>query len=75
MAVFAEDEEGAEVRTAHEGVAGEDQGDEAERPAFERTSGGATAFDEGSESARRMSSTSHSDAVSLRALSRNNNLD
>src|SRR5438105_1128922 len=68
VAIIAKDEKGAEVRAAHERAAGKTEGNEAERSAHERAADGATAFDEGSESARRMSAFADSDAVSVCAL-------
>ena len=68
VAVVAQNEEGAEVRAAHERAAREIERNEAERSAHERVADGATTLDEGSEPARRMFAFADSNAVSVCAL-------
>src|SRR5437762_3437524 len=63
VAVIAQDEKGAEVRAAHERVAGAIKGNEADRSASERVAERATAPDEGSEPARWLPAAADSDAV------------
>src|SRR5260370_42695304 len=64
VAVFAQDEEGAEVCAAHERGPGKAQRHEADRSPDERVADGATAPDERGESARWLSTAIDSDAVS-----------
>src|SRR5437588_493562 len=75
VAIVAQDEEGAEVRAAHEGTSGATEGNEVNRRAHERVADGATAFDEGSEPAGRLFASADSDAVSFCALQRDYYLD
>src|SRR5688572_16673062 len=75
MAVFAQDEEGAEVRAANERAARENKRDEAERPAAKRASGRTNSPDERSQSIGRLSTPAHSNAVPLCPVHSHNNID
>ena len=75
VALDQSDEEGAEARAANEGIAGKNEGDEADRPTFPRVADGTTALDEGSKSARRLLASADPDAFSNRALYRDHDLD
>src|SRR5229473_6992477 len=75
VAVIAQNEKGAEVRAAHERAAREIEGNEIDGSAHERVADGATASDERSKSARRLSALADSDAVSVCALQRDHDFD
>src|SRR5262249_39843759 len=74
VALIESDEESAKAGAENEGAAREDQGDEAERSAFERASDGPAPAHEGTQSARLLVASIDSDAVPVCTLSRGHDL-